>query len=414
MKTGVKPMTISRRALLGTATAAATLPMLRRARAADVVKLGVLTDMSGPYRDTAGPTSVACTRQAVQEFSAKGFTVEVVSADHQNKPDVGAGIARQWFDQNGVDVIVDVPNSGVALAVSGVAREKNKIFIDCGAGSSALTGASCSPNFIHWSYDTYMLGKSTGGATVKAGGDSWFFITADYAFGHQLQSDATQFITAAKGKVLGSATYPFPGTTDFSSFLLQAQSSKAKVLGLANAGDDTVNCIKQAKEFGLTSSGMQIAALLMFISDVNSLGLPVAEGLHLTESYYWDLNDRTRAFTKRVMSKTPDNMPNMGHAGCYSGALHFLKTVNDMGVAEAKKSGVATVNRMKAMPVEDDCFGKTSIRADGAHLTPAYLFEVKKPTESKAKWDYYKLVSTTPGAQAWPPLGDGGCTLGKA
>ena len=408
-------MTISRRSML---TAAAMLPALaplRPARAqSPVIKIGVLNDLSGPYMNTGGPTSVICVKQAVEEFaSANGLTVEVLSADHQNKPDLAVSITRQWFDRDGVDVLMDVPTSSVALAVQSVVKEKNKIFLAVGPATVALTTSQCSPNMITWVYDTYMLAKSTGGAMVKAGGDSWYFLTADYAFGKQLQSDTTGFVKAAGGKVLGSAAYPFPGTTDFSSFLVQAQSSGAKVLGLCNAGGDTINSIKQAHEFGVNQS-MKLAAMLMFISDVHALGLDVAQGLSLTESFYWDLNDRTRAFTSRVRPKTPNNYPNMDHAGCYSGTLHYLKTVAAMGVAEAKKDGVATVEHMKKMPVDDDCFGKTTIRQDGRHLTPAYLFEVKKPSESKGPWDYYKLIATTPPDEAYRPLADGHCPFVKA
>jgi branched-chain amino acid transport system substrate-binding protein len=401
---------------LTSVAAAATLPLIRPARAQKpTIKIGVLNDQSGPYAQTGGKTSVICTQQALEDFgvSAKGLNVEVISADHQNKPDLAVSIVRQWFDRDGVDMLLDVPTSSVALALQSVVREKNQVYLNSGAASSALTGAQCSPNFIHWTYDTYMLAKSTGGAMVKAGGDSWYFLTADYAFGKQLQSDTSGFVTAAGGKVLGAAQYPFPGTTDFSSFLVQAQSSGAKVIGLANAGGDTVNSIKQANEFGLNNS-MKIAALLMFITDVHALGLDVAHGLNLTESFYWDLNDRTRAFTKRVLPKTPNNYPNMDHAGCYSATLHYLKTVADMGAAEAKKDGVATVNRMKAMPVDDDCFGKTKIREDGRNLVPSFLFEVKKPSESKAPWDYYKLVVETPGTEAFRPLADGHCAFVKA
>jgi branched-chain amino acid transport system substrate-binding protein len=410
-------MTMSRRVLLGTAAAATTLPLIRGARAQSnpVIKIGVLNDQSGPYMNTGGPTSVVCTKQALEDFGAanKGLNVEVITADHQNKPDLAVSIARQWFDRDGVDMLLDVPTSSVALAVQSVVREKNKVYINSGAATSALTGAQCSPNFIHWTYDTYMLAKSTGGAMVKAGGNSWYFLTADYAFGKQLQSDTTGFVLAAGGQVKGAALYPFPGTSDFSSFLVQAQSSGAKVLGLANAGADTVNSIKQAHEFGLNNS-MKIAALLMFITDVHALGLDTAQGLNLTESFYWDLNDRTRAFTNRVKSKTPNNWPNMDHAGCYSGALHYLKTVHDMGAAEAKKDGAATVARMKKMPVDDDCFGKTTIREDGRNLVPAYLFEVKKPSESKGPWDYYKMVLSTPGDEAFRPLADGHCPFVKS
>jgi len=413
-------MILSRRSALATAAAASTLPLIRPALISPAraqtptIKIGVLNDQSGPYTNTGGATSVVCAKQALEDFgvSTKGMNVEVISADHQNKPDLAVSIARQWFDRDGVDMLLDVPTSSVALALQSVVREKNKVYLNSGAASSALTGAQCSPNFIHWTYDTYMLAKSTGGAMVKAGGDKWYFLTADYAFGKQLQADTSALVNASGGKVLGAAQYPFPGTTDFSSFLVQAQSSGAKVLGLANAGGDTVNSIKQAHEFGLTST-MQIAALLMFITDVHALGLDVAGGLNLTESFYWDLNEKTRAFTKRVLPKTPKNYPNMDHAGCYSATLHYLKTVADMGVAEAKKDGVATVNRMKAMPVEDDCFGQSKIREDGRNLVTSYLFKVKTPAESKGPWDYYNLVATTPGDEAYRPLADGHCPIVK-
>ena len=410
-------MEISRRSLLGTAalgTAAATLPVTRaRAQGKPVIKIGVLNDSSGPYRDTGGKTSFICTQQAVEEFKShlNGYDVEVIYGDHQNKPDVGAGLARQWYDRDGVDMILDVPTSSVALAVAGVAKEKNKVHINIGAATADLTGKACAPCIVHWSYDTYMLAKSTGGATVKAGGDTWYFITADYVFGQQLQRDTSAFVTKTGGKVLGSSAYPFPATTDFSSFLLQAQASGAKVLGLANAGGDTVNSIKQAKEFGLT---MDIAALLMFITDVNALGLEVAQGLHLTESFYWDMNDRTRAFTKRLLPRSPDNYPNMDHAGVYASALHYMKTANKMGVAAAKADGKAAVAAMKALPTDDDCFGKGSIRADGRGMFHSYLFQVKKPSESKGKWDYYKLVQDSDPEHAWRPLADGGCPLIKS
>ncbi len=404
-------MTMSRRTLLGSAAAAATtIPGIRKARAADTIKIGVLNDQSGPYRDTGGLSSVAAVKLAVQEFAAKGFNVEVISADHQNKPDVGAGLARQWYDRDGVDMIIDVPTSSVALAVAGVAKEKNKLHVNIGAATADLTGKSCAPSVIHYTYDTYQLAKSTGGATVKAGGDTWFFITADYAFGQQLQKDTTAMVEGAKGKVLGSVAYPFPGTTDFSSFLLQAQSSGAKVLGLANAGADTVNSVKQAKEFGIQ---MRIATMLMFITDVNALGLDVAQGLTLSETFYWDLNDRTRAFTKRFVPHSPNNWPNMIHAGNYSGTLHFLKAITQMGVPAAKASGTAIAEQMKKMPVEDDCF-QGSIRADGRGMFASYLFEVKKPAESKAKWDYYKMLQATPADQAFRPLAEGGCTYLKS
>jgi branched-chain amino acid transport system substrate-binding protein len=410
-------MSLSRRTLLSAAAASATLPLARaRAQSSPVIKIGVLNDQSGPYTNTGGITSVICAKQALEDFGAanKGLNVEVITADHQNKPDLAVSITRQWFDRDGVDMLLDVPTSSVALAVQSVVKEKNKVYLNSGAASSDLTGAQCSPNFIHWTYDTWMLAKSTGGAMVKAGGDSWYFMTADYAFGKQLQADTTALVKASGGKVNGSSLYPFPGTTDFSSFLVQAQSTGAKVLGLCNAGADTVNSIKQANEFGLANT-MKIAALLMFITDVHALGLDTAHGLNLTESFYWDLNEGTRAFTNRVKPKTPNNWPNMVHAGCYSATLHYLKTVYDMGPAEAKKDGVATVNRMKKMPVEDDCFGKTTIREDGRNLTPSFLFQVKKPSESKGPWDYYNLVASTPGTEAYRPLADGHCPfVGKA
>ncbi len=407
-------MQMNRRTLLGTAAGlgAAGLAMPRPGRAQqNVVKIGVLNDQSGPYRDIGGMLGVAAVKQAVAEFGG-GMQIEVVAADHQNKPDIGVGIARQWFDRDGVDLIVDVPTSSVALAINNVAKEKNRAYINTGAATADLTGIQCTPCTIHWSYDTYMLARSTGGAMVAAGGDSWYFVTADYVFGQQLQRDATQFVTAAGGKVTGASLYPFPGTTDFSSFLISAQASGAKVLGLCNAGADTVNSIKQAAEFGLTRK-MKIAALLMYINDVHGLGLEAAQGLYLTESFYWDMNDRTRAFTKRMQARMPATTPNMTTAGNYAGTLHFLKAVQDLGIG-AKSDGAAVVARMKAMPTEDDAFGQGSIRADGLALVPSYLFEVKTPAESKYPWDYFKQVAVTPADKAWRPLGEGSCPLVRA
>jgi branched-chain amino acid transport system substrate-binding protein len=403
---------LSRRAFAGAATAASLLPRLGRAQG-QTIRLGVMNDQSGPYRDDGGPTSAICVRQAVQEFGDKGFKVEVLIADHQNKPDVGAGIARQWFDQDGVDAVVDVPTSSVALAVNSVCREKNKVMLNSGAATTDLTGAQCSPNTVHWTYDTYMLAKSTGGAMVKAGGDSWYFLTADYVFGHQLQRDTTRFIDAAGGKVLGAGIYPFPATTDFSNLLVQAQASGAKVLGLCNSGADTVNCIKQAQEFGLTRT-MKVAAMLMYNSNVHALGLETSQGLLLTESYYWDLNDRTRAFNERVRPKTPNQWPNMVQAGCYAATLHYLKAVADLGVAAAKASGRDAVARMKALPTDDDCFGAGTIREDGRKIHPSYLFQAKTPAESHGPWDGLKLIATTPASEAFRPMGEGGCALLKS
>ena len=400
-------MQLSRRGLIGTA---ASLPLMKaRAQGKAALKIGILTDLSGPYQDLAGPVAVKAAQQALEDFgvAGKGMAVEVISADHQNKADIGAGIARQWFD-SGVDGIFEVANSGVALAVAGVAKDKNKVYVNSGAATSDLTGAQCNVNTIHWVYDTYMLARSTGGALVKAGGDSWFFITADYAFGKALQRDTTGFIEAAGGKVLGSVAYPFPGTTDFSSLLLQAQASGAKVLGIANAGTDTINTIKQAKEFGLT---MTLAGLLLFISDVHSLGLDVAKGIELTDSFYWDMNERTRKFSERFKPKAPDRRPTMVQAGVYSSVLHYLKVASTMGVEEAKKDGAATIAQLKATPTDDDCFGTSKIRADGRKLHPSYLWQVKSPAESKGPWDYYKPIATTPADEAFRPLGQGGCKM---
>ncbi len=403
-------MEMNRRGVLATGAAAALLGGATRARAqANTIRIGVMSDMSGPYRDTTGPGSVVLTQQAVQDFGSRGFNVEVLQADHQNRPDVGANLARQWFDQ-GVDAIVDLPTSSVALAVNQIAREKNKVHLNSGAASSDLTGAQCSPNTVHWTYDTYMLAKSTGAAVVRTGGTSWYFITADYAFGHALERDTAAFVRGAGGQVLGAARYPFPATTDFSAFLLQAQSSRAKVLGLANASTDTVNCIKGAREFGLHRT-MKLAALLMGVVDIKSLGLEAGQGLLLTESFYWDLNDRTRALTQRVRAKNQDRPPAMVPAGCYGAVLHYLKAVADMGVPAAKASGVDAVNRMKALPCDDDAFGPGHIRADGRKIHPGYLFEVKAPSESRNPWDLYKLAATTPGEEAFRPLAEGGCSL---
>jgi branched-chain amino acid transport system substrate-binding protein len=372
------------------------------------VKIGVLNDRSGLYSDLSGEGSVNAARMAVEDFKAaeKGIKVDIVSADHQNKPDVGSNIARQWYDQDGVDVIVDVPTSSVALAVNQITREKNKVFLNSGAASSDLTGTQCSPNTVHWTYDTVALANGTGGAMVKQGGNTWFFITADYAFGHALERDTSAVVTKSGGKVLGSVRHPFPGT-DFSSFLLQAQSSKAKVIGLANAGGDTINSIKQAGEFGITQGGQALAGLLVFISDVHALGLKTAQGLVLTESFYWDLNDATRAWSKRFAEKNGGKMPSMVQAGVYGGILHYLKAVEALKAKDSQK----VMAKMKETPTDDPLFGKGQIRADGRKIHDMYLFEVKKPQESKGAWDYYKLLATLPGDQAFRPLNEGNCPL---
>ena len=408
-------MTITRRGLLGSAsvaTAVTALPARSRAQGKPVITIGVINDQSGPYRDLNGPTSVICTKLAVQEFNAQGFDVKVLDADHQNKPDVAVSIVKQWIDRDGVDMVLDCAASSAALALAGVCREKDKVLIPVSTATSDLTGSACQPTTIHWAYDTYMTAKSTGSALVKAGGDSWFFITPNYAFGHALQRDTTQFVLAAGGKVMGANIYPFPETTDFSAQLLQAQASKAKVVGLCNAGTDTVNCLKQAREFGLIQAGVKMAAMLGYMTDVHAIGLESAQGLLLTESYYWDLNDRTRRFNDRAKPHVK-LWPNMTQAGNYSAALHYLKTVTAMGPVEAKKSGAATVARMKAMPTDDDVYGAGSIREDGRKLHAAYLLQAKKPSESKHEWDLMKLVATTPADEAFRPLSQSACPLVK-
>ena len=409
-------MSLSRRGLLGTAAATAlAVGRPARAQARQKIKIGVLNDMSGPYSDDGGPVSLACTRQAVQEWGDAGFDVEVVSGDHQNKPDVGASIARQWFDQDGVDMIVDVPTSSVALAVNTVAKEKNKVYMNSGGATADLTGVQCTPNTIHWTYDTYMLAHSTAGAMVKSGGDSWYFITADYVFGQQLERDSAAVVTGSGGKVLGTRRYPFPDTTDFSSYLVQAQASGAKVLGLANAGNDTINAIKQAAEFGLTKT-MKIAMMLGSLRTVQALGIDAAQGLIFSESFFWDLNDRTRAFTNRVKPKlTKSNQwVTMTPVGCYGASMHYLKAIKEMGAAAAKASGAAAVAQMKKMPTDDDAFGPGRIREDGRALHPVYLFQTKTKAESKGGWDLVKIIATTPAEEAFRPLSEGHCSLIKA
>ncbi|HUQ26361.1 MAG TPA: ABC transporter substrate-binding protein [Burkholderiales bacterium] len=375
-----------------------------------VIKIGVLTDMSSLYADLSGPGSVAAARFAVEDFGAakKGMKVEIVFADHQNKPDVGSSIARQWYDVDKVDAIFDVPNSGVALAVNQITREKGKAFINSGAASSDLTGKACSPNTVHWTYDTWMLANGTGGAIVKTGGDSWFFITADYAFGHALERDTEEVVQKNGGKVVGKVRAPI-NTQDFSSFLLQAQGSKAKIIGLANAGGDTINSIKQASEFGIVKGGQNLAGLLVFLSDVHGLGLQTAQGLIFTETFYWDLNQQTRAFAKRMASANNGKYPTMVQAGVYASVLHYLKAIE----AAKTDDGTKVVAKMKELPTDDPLFGKGRIRADGRKLHPAFLVEVKKPSESKGPYDYYKIRSTIPADQAFRPEKDGGCSLVK-
>ena len=374
-----------------------------------VVKIGVLTDMSSLYADNTGPGSVAAAKLAVADFGAeaKGIKVEIISADHQNKPDLGSSIANGWFDKDKVDVIVDVPNSAVALAVSEIARQKNKVFLAVGPATSDLTGPKCNVNTIHWTYDTWMLANGTGKAVVKTGGDTWFFLTADYAFGHALERDTAAVVEANGGKVLGKVRVPL-NTNDFSSFLLQAQASRATVIGLANAGGDFINSVKQASEFGIVEGGQSLAGLLVLVADVAALGLPTAQGLALTETWYWDLNENNRAWTKRWQVERPGKFPTMIHAGVYSTIIHYLKTVEGL---KADGDGKAVVATMKELPTNDRLFGKGVVRADGRKIQDAYLFEVKKPAESKYPGDFYKTRATIPAAEAFRPLKEGGCPL---
>src|SRR5881392_4191960 len=375
-----------------------------------VIKIGVMNDQSSLYADISGQGGVVAAKMAVEDFGAakKGMKVEIISADHQNKPEVGSSIARQWYDVDKVDVIVDVPTSSVALAINQVTREKNKLFLVSGAATSDLTGKACSPNTIHWTYDTWMLAHGTGSAIVGTGKKTWFFLTADYAFGHALERDTEEVVTKSGGKVLGKVRHPL-NAQDFSSFLLQAQASKAKIIGLANAGGDTTNSIKQAAEFGIVKGGQSLAGMLVFLTDIHALGLPTAQGLIVTNTFYWDTNDQTRAFAKRFAERDKGIYPTMIHAGVYSALTHYLKAV------EALKSddGTKVVAKMKEMPTDDPLFGKGSIRADGRKIHPAYLMEVKKPAESKTPWDYYKVRATIPADQAFRPLKDGECPLVK-
>jgi branched-chain amino acid transport system substrate-binding protein len=403
---------LTRRGLLVAGGALAASPRLR-AQPAQTLRIGVLGDESGAYRDVGGPGSLACVRQAVKEFAASNpMPVEVLVADHQNKPDLAVSIARQWFD-HGVDVLMDIQGSAIALAVGGLAKDRDKAMMACNVGSSDITGSACTRNTVHWAYDSYMMAYAVGTALVKNGGDTWFFIRADYAAGRSLENDATTFIKRAGGRVIGSVAMPFP-SSDFSSAILQAQSSGAKVIGLANAGTDLINCIKQAAEFGVTRQGTKLAALNMFITNIHALGLDVCAGLVVANSFYWDLNDQTRAFTARVLPAMPNgDRPNMSQAACYSATLHYLNAAAGLGIAKAKASGSAVVDQMKATPVVDDVLGRASIRQDGQVISPTYLLEVKRPAESKAPWDYYKLLATNPADVAWRPLSEGGCSFIK-
>src|SRR3982075_4705717 len=400
-------------ALLSVAGIAFAAPAYAQEKQDKNVKIGVLTDMSSLYADINGPGAVTAVNMAIDDsgLRAKGWKIEVVSGDHQNKPDVGVNIARQWIDAEKVDVIADTPNSGVALAVSNLVKEKNSVLLNSGGASADLTGKACTPNTISFTYDTYMLATGTGKALTKAGGDSWYFLTADYAFGHALERDTSAVVTASGGKVLGGVKHPL-NTSDFSSFLLQAQASKAKVVGLGNRGGDTTNGIKQAAEFGIVSGGQKLAALLLFITDVHSLGLKTAQGLSFTESFYWDMNDKTREWSKRFAKESPKGMmPSMTVAGNYAAVLHYLKALEALG--GNPHDGAKVVAKMKELPTDDPLFGKGPLRIDGRRIIPAYLFEVKKPEESKYPWDYYKTIATISPEEAAKPLEASECPLVK-
>ncbi len=398
------------RAILAATALAALLAAGQAASAAEgPVKIGVLNDQSSLYADLTGQGSVVAARMAVEDFGGKvlGQPVEIVFADHQNKPDVGSAIAQKWYDAESVDAITDVPTSSIALAVQQIAHDRNKIVLFSGPAASDLTGPKCSPTGVHWTYDTYALAHGTGAAVVKSGGDTWFFLTADYAFGHALDRDTAQVVEENGGKVLGRVNVPL-NTADFSSFLLQAQGSKAKIIGLANAGGDTINSIKQAAEFGIVEGGQKLAGLLVFITDVHSLGLKTAQGLQLTEAFYWDQNDETRAWSKRFFDRKKQ-MPSMVQAGVYGAVSHYLKAVQAAGTKDSLK----VMEKMREMPINDFMTKNGTLRIDGRVMRDMYLFEVKKPSESKGEWDLYKLVQTIPADKAFRPLDKGDCPLVK-
>jgi branched-chain amino acid transport system substrate-binding protein len=377
-----------------------------------VIKIGVMNDQSGTYADLSGQGSVWAARKAIEDFCKANKChdkIEVVFADHQNKPDIGSGVVRRWYDVEQVDVVVDVPTSSVALAVNTITKEKNRVFLVSGAAASDLTGSACSPNTIHWTYDTWALANGTGAALVKGGAKTWFFLTADYAFGHALERDTAAVVEKLGGKVVGKVRHPFPGQ-DFSSFLLQAQASKAQIIGLANAGADTINSIKQAAEFGIVQGGQNLAGLLVFITDVHALGLKTAQGLIFTEAWYWDTTDANRAFAKEFAPANKGNYPTMVHAGVYSAVTHYLKAVHAL---KSDADGAKVVAKMKEMPTDDKLFGKGTIRQDGRKIHPMLLVEVKKPAESKGPWDYYKIRTTIPADEAFRPMAEGGCPLVK-
>jgi branched-chain amino acid transport system substrate-binding protein len=400
-----------KRNLLSLAVAAACgLAGTAQAQISDgIVKIGVLNDMSGLYSDITGAGSLTAAKMAVEDYvkaTNSKLKIEVVGGDHQNKPDIGTNVARTWYDNDKVDMIADVPTSSVGLAVAKISADKGKLHVNSGSATADLTGKACNANTIHWVYDTWMLANGTGKAVVKNGGDTWFFLTADYSFGQALERDTEEVIVKNGGKVVGKVRTPFP-TQDFSSFLLQAQASKAKIIGLANAGGDTTNSIKQAFEFGITKAGQNLAGLLVFLPDVHALNLERAQGLMLTETFYWDLNDQTRAWTKRFAAANNGKYPSMVQAGVYSSVIHYLKAVE----AAKTDDGTKLAAKMKELPTDDILFGKGTVRADGRKTHPAYLFQVKKPSESKGPYDYYKLLATIPAEEAFRPLATSECPL---
>jgi branched-chain amino acid transport system substrate-binding protein len=413
-------MKLSRRVLVGAASAMPLAPAWKAwgqgsSASLPTIKIGTLTDLSGPYRDIGGPTSVACTKQAVIDFNpaAHGFNVELVASDHQNKPDIGVSIVREWYDRGGVDMVNEINNSAIALALREISVAKNKVQLNSAPALIDLSGVSCTPNQAQFSADTWMLANSNGTATVKNGGRKWFFITADYVFGKTLQADTKKFVEAAGGTVVGSALYPFPETTDFASYLIQAQASGADTIGFANTGVDLNNCLKQAAEFGLVKKGIRMVGLNAFVTSVKAVGLEAAQGLWTTEIFYWNLNDRTRAFMDRVKDKVAGNYPNQVHASAYSATFHYLKAVKELGVEKAKASGRDVIEMMKKIPMDDDAFGPGKLRIDGRRMCPTYLFRVKRPDQSKSPWDLYELLTTTPAEEAVKPLSEGGCPLAK-
>lgn len=409
---------ISRRSLVGSASAAGVLAAARRPRAAAStrpVRIGMLTELSGPNTSSTGPGSVLAARMAAADAmaAAPDQKVEVIAADHQASADTALQIARGWLDTREVDAIVNVNNSAAALAVADLVRQRDRVALFTAPATSALTGAACGPNHVQWTYDSWALGNAVGGAMTRAGGDSWFILGADYTFGHTLAADTGRAVRAAGGKILGEVFTPYPGTTDFSSFLLQAQASGAKVIGLANSGTHTINCVKQAAEFGLTSGGTRLAAMLMTIADVHALGLDAAQGLVLASAFYWDMNEGTREWSRRFAAGSDGWMPTMLQAGDYSAVAHYLKALRGMGSGSEGRSGRAAVAAMKALPVNDALFGSGTIREDGRMLNPMFLFQVKNPAESRGPWDCCKLLATITGPDAFRPLRDGACPTVK-